>query len=590
IMSLVYDNLRLHVTNDAFYIEALSAGSEDVLVIDRINFEIELISNRDDIPPSLAESKAIHAIFGVINLVGGPHLIVVTGRSRVGDIAGHTIWKVTETEVLPYRKSLLNLNEAQTSDNETYLALLNNALSFKDYYFSTSFDITHSMQRLALADAGFLLEPLSTRADHRFFWNRHALHDFLDRPELSKFTVPFMHGFISITSCFVLGRTFDLILVSRRSTLRAGTRYFVRGLDKQGDAANFVETEQVVVYARHICSLVQTRGSIPLLWSQRPNLRYKPLPKLVEDRALHLASFKSHFDSQIITYGKQMVLNLVNHKGVELTLAQAFLDAVNETNSKDIGYDAFDFHGQCGANHWDRLSILIDRIALDQEQFGYFMQNRDGTVFMKQTGVFRTNCMDCLDRTNVVQSLIARVSLTKQLKQLGIFKPDSTIEQEAELDYTLKQIWADNADFCSRQYAGTGALKTDYTRTGKRTKFGLLKDGYNSAVRYLKNNFSDGFRQDSMDLLLGNFCVSESTSSPFPSPEQRRRPVLLFLIYLIFSVFVIVALLPATGFLEQLTYVIIWALATLVVSSYVLRHGVDFVNKPNLVHVKEKFE
>ena len=25
-------------------------------------------------------------------------------------------------------------------------------------------------------------------------------------------------------------------------------------------------------------------------------------------------------------------------------------------------------------------------------------------------------------------------------------------------------MWADNADFCAKQYAGTGALKTDFTR------------------------------------------------------------------------------------------------------------------------------
>ena len=32
-------------------------------------------------------------------------------------------------------------------------------------------------------------------------------------------------------------------------------------------------------------------------------------------------------------------------------------------------------------------------------------------------------------------------------------------------------------------------------RTGKRTKLGLLMDGKNSAVRYYKNNFCDGYRQ-----------------------------------------------------------------------------------------------
>ena len=57
------------------------------------------------------------------------------------------------------------------------------------------------------------------------------------------------------------------------------------------------------------------------------------------------------------------------------------------------------------------------------------------------------------------------------------------------------QVWADNADVISTQYSGTSALKTDFTRTGKRTKKGVLNDGWNSLTRYFKNNFADGFRQ-----------------------------------------------------------------------------------------------
>ena len=34
-----------------------------------------------------------------------------------------------------------------------------------------------------------------------------------------------------------------------------------------------------------------------------------------------------------------------------------------------------------------------------------------------------------------------------------------------------------------------------FNRTGKRSTFGLVKDGLNSAIRYYKNNFADGFRQ-----------------------------------------------------------------------------------------------
>lgn len=38
-----------------------------------------------------------------------------------------------------------------------------------------------------------------------------------------------------------------------------------------------------------------------------------------------------------------------------------------------------------------------------------------------QNGVIRTNCMDCLDRTNVVQSVIARNILLTQLYQVSDF-------------------------------------------------------------------------------------------------------------------------------------------------------------------------
>ncbi len=80
-----------------------------------------------------------------------------------------------------------------------------------------------------------------------------------------------------------------------------------------------------------------------------------------------------------------------------------------------LRYEAFDFHKQCGNDRWDRLSILINRLANDQDSFGFFCVNKSGKVVNSQTGVFRTNCIDCLDRTNVVQGLLAKRILQIQL-------------------------------------------------------------------------------------------------------------------------------------------------------------------------------
>lgn len=132
---------------------------------------------------------------------------------------------------------------------------------------------------------------------------------------------------------------------------------------------------------------------------------------------------------------------------------------------------------------------------------------RDGTQLQRQEGVFRTNCVDCLDRTNVVQSMLAKRSLEQTLLRLGVLRPGQTVDGTAGLVGLFKNVWADNADLVSTQYSGTGALKTDFTRTGKRTTQGALWDGWNSAVRYVKNNFADGRRQDAIDLFLGNYAV-----------------------------------------------------------------------------------
>lgn len=54
-------------------------------------------------------------------------------------------------------------------------------------------------------------------------------------------------------------------------------------------------------------------------------------------------------------------------------------------------------------------------------------------------------------------------------------------------------------------YSGTSALKTDYTRTKKRTILGVVTDGIKSCVRHYRNNYMDGYLQDCLFLFTGKF-------------------------------------------------------------------------------------
>jgi len=131
---------------------------------------------------------------------------------------------------------------------------------------------------------------------------------------------------------------------------------------------------------------------------------------------------------------------------------------------------------------------------------------KDYQLVSKQEGIFRTNCIDCLDRTNVVQSVLGRQVLHKMLNKLGFEGvPSGEAFEVFLLDFEskFKEIWADNGDNLSIAYTGTDAMKGDFTRRGKRTMKGTLNDGKIAVTRYYVNAFLDGYNQDCHDLFLG---------------------------------------------------------------------------------------
>ncbi|XP_028512956.1 phosphatidylinositide phosphatase SAC1, partial [Exaiptasia diaphana] len=108
----------------------------------------------------------------------------------------------------------------------------------------------------------------------------------------------------------------------------------------------------------------------------------------------------------------------IDQKGAEKILGDNFYTILRNSGYKEdkLRYDAFDFHKECSKMRWDRLNILIDRQNSDLKKFGYFSMDKDRAINSEQKGIFRTNCIDSLDRTNVVQSMLASKSLEFQLE------------------------------------------------------------------------------------------------------------------------------------------------------------------------------
>lgn len=438
------------------------------------------------------------------------------------------------------------------------------------FFFCYDLDIT---RRIGTQGSTSSQLPLYKLVDPMFFWNYHLMRPLINGGH-SAYVLPLMQGFVgqraftvdpeavdpsnAITSTeedvsSVIetqkqveadkeGSHYLITLISRRSLKRPGLRYLRRGVDDDGHCANTVETEQILskaswVSSERIHSFTQIRASIPLFFSQSP-YSFKPVPVLQHSQETNQRALNRHFSNLMERYGDVQVALLVDKKGGEAEIGQRFEESTANLNStgslkKKVGFEWFDFHTICRGMKFENVSLLMDSLGPQLEKFGKTVEI-EGTTEKTQSGILRTNCMDCLDRTNVVQSACGQRALEKQLEEEGV-KLDLRTDATTQWFNTL---WADNGDQISRQYSSTAALKGDYTRTRQRNYRGAINDLGLTLSRYYNNivngvapvsldsrkllNEVDYFSQAAIDYLLGN--VTAQVFEEFEATLENRDP------------------------------------------------------------------
>jgi synaptojanin len=213
-----------------------------------------------------------------------------------------------------------------------------------------------------------------------------------------------------------------------------------------------------------------------------------------------------HFEELLVRYDNVHILNLLSHKdnSGEQLLSNAYDTAVQNlpTPPGAVVMTDFDLHNECKGGSYENVSKLMHRIQSDFSEYGVFvMDSNDNRIGSKQRGVFRTNCLDCLDRTNLVQNELSRLALTTYLVNRS--RSDKGYGQGYDgILSRHSHLWAENGDNLSKLYAGTGALKSAFTRTGKVTFMSVLGDATKSVNRFYINNFQDKAKQEVIDQLL----------------------------------------------------------------------------------------
>ncbi|XP_046286021.1 polyphosphoinositide phosphatase isoform X4 [Marmota monax] len=460
----------------------------------------------------LFRAVSAFGVVGFVRFLEGYYIVLITKRRKMADIGGHAIYKIEDTNMIYIPNDSVRITHP---DEARYLRIFQNVDLSSNFYFSYSYDLSHSLQY----NLTVLRMPLEMLKSETTQSRQESFDIFEDE------------GLITQGGS------------ARRSSKFAGTRFLKRGANCEGDVANEVETEQILCDASVMSftagsysSYVQVRGSVPLYWSQDISTMM-PKPPITLDQAdpfAHVAAL--HFDQMLQRFGSPIIiLNLVKEREKrkhERILSEELVAAVTYLNQflppehtiVYIPWDMAKYTKSKLCNVLDRLNVIAESVV---KKTGFFVNRPDsycsilrpdekwnelgGCVISTgrlQTGILRTNCVDCLDRTNTAQFMVGKCALAYQLFSLGLIdKPNLQFDTDAVR--LFEELYEDHGDTLSLQYGGSQLVhrvKT-YRKIAPWTQHS--KDIMQTLSRYYSNAFSDADRQDSINLFLGVFHPTE---------------------------------------------------------------------------------
>jgi len=532
------------------------------------------------IPNDVMKLYEVFSVLGYIEAVRFGYIICAGQTTFVSKIINSKVFKINKFIYIPNQGNIIN------EEDKKYIKMLDDFLLRNPLYYSDSFDLTVSFKmyekqiKNKIIPSSFIF-PYTISY---FAWN-YSIAKIFDSKGMENFIFPVINGYFDSRIVNYNEDDLSFIIIGRKDDRRSGMRFLLRGADLNGNVANFVETEEILIYREqngiaHILSFLQIRGSIPIIFTQEPNFQFNPLIRPKDDINTNAEVFKLHINECLQNYNNVCIINLIDKKKDQNTIGQyydkvvQYYNTTNYNNNQNdnenkVVYTWFDFHDECKNMKYENLSKLMKKksvsealknfnfthitfdyskaLSISSNKIDEILHSENFITFLKiQNGVFRTNCVDCLDRTNVVQSVFGRYYLHKMLQELKLSEgPNGEPFQKFKpvFENTFKLLWADHGDSLSLAYSGTGAMKSDFVRTGKRTLIGYLQDGYITSKRFYINNFWDGYNQDCHDYFLGSISPKKNTFKNHNGGNLKVIfPLTIFLGYILYFFLISIAL------------------------------------------------
>ncbi|GFP82126.1 phosphoinositide phosphatase sac4 [Phtheirospermum japonicum] len=468
-----------------------------------------------------------YGIVGFIKFLGPYYMLLITQRRQIGVICGHIIYSVSKIEIFSLPHSAVRSSIVDYRSENRYKKLLCMVDLTKDFYFSYSYNVMRSLQK-NMCDK----KPGLALYETMFVWNEFLTRGIRNILQNTLWTVALVYGFFT------------------------QVRYLKRGVNEKGRVANDVETEQIVVedvaegVPMQISSVVQNRGSIPLFWSQETSrLNLKP-DIILSKRDQTYEATRLHFEHLVKRYGNPIIiLNLIKtneKKPRESILRAEFANAIEVINKdlpeenrlKFLHWDlnkhsrsykclATFGKGGCICFDADRNVVTPGTSAITYSDMDISKHNYDeiedsddsdrkssggnntnnpcGKPSMFQRGVLRTNCIDCLDRTNVAQYAYGWGALGHQLRALGV-TTSTKIDLDDPLSEELMGFYERMGDTLAHQYGGSAAHNKIFSERRGQWKAAIQsQEFFRTLQRYYSNAYVDAEKQSAINIFLGHF-------------------------------------------------------------------------------------
>ncbi|KAB1275836.1 Polyphosphoinositide phosphatase, partial [Camelus dromedarius] len=451
----------------------------------------------------LFRAVSAFGVVGFVRFLEGYYIVLITKRRKMADIGGHAIYKIEDTNMI----YIPNDSVRVTHPDEARYVLVVTANFFFNVLHEPKLKGGMALWLKTLLDSGFL-DSCDIVFDD--IWNFCSVLSY---------SYDLSHSLqYNLT---VLRMPLEMLKSETTQSRQESFDIFEdEGLITQGGSGRKTPTKEWNCIPLNIKKQNKTlyffyRGFIIFILV----LIHFFFPTVDQaDPFAHVAAL--HFDQMLQRFGSPIIiLNLVKEREKrkhERILSEELVAAVTYLNQFlppehtiiYIPWDMAKYTKSKLCNVLDRLNVIAESVV---KKTGFFVNRPDsycsilrpdekyvwwnelgGYVIPTgrlQTGVLRTNCVDCLDRTNTAQFMVGKCALAYQLYSLGLIdKPNLQFDTDAVR--LFEELYEDHGDTLSLQYGGSQLVhrvKT-YRKIAPWTQHS--KDIMQTLSRYYSNAFS----------------------------------------------------------------------------------------------------